>query len=74
MTLEEKVDILFNHLHLDGLLFQAREEKNENVRKQDFEAAVKSREKEVEIMKQLKQNLSVLADVVAAHKATEIKV
>jgi hypothetical protein len=60
MTTDQKLDLLLNRFRLDFSLWEAREEKQNNVRKQDFEAAVKSREKEVAIIEQIKAHGKII--------------
>lgn len=56
MTTDEKINLLLKHISLDFQLFRVLNEKNDNVRKQDFEAALKSRALELLVKEELKSS------------------
>ena len=53
MTIDEKVNSIFKFLQLHWKLTTVLNEKTDNVKKQDFQAAIHSREKEQAIRKEI---------------------
>lgn len=63
MNIELKVNAIIKHLTLDFKLFNAMNEKNNHVRQQDFEGALKYREQEVAIRKEFLESSRMLQEI-----------
>lgn len=68
MTTDQKVDLFLQYISLNWQLNAAVEEKNDNVRNQDFEAAVSSREKEKELRAKLNEAGKSISELVETSK------
>jgi ribosomal protein L2 len=64
MTLEQKIDVVLNHLKLRYELNHLIEEKNKAVRIQDFAAAVKIREAENVKQHEYDENAKALVELI----------
>jgi hypothetical protein len=72
MTVEQKLDIVLNHLKLRFELNTLIEEKNNAVKIQDFKQAVIIREQEVAKAKEYQDNAQALVDLLNNGKNPEV--
>jgi hypothetical protein len=71
MTVEQKLDIVLNHLKLRFELNTLIEEKNNAVKIQDFKQAVIIREQEVAKAKEYQDNAQALVDLLNSDQTPE---